>query len=664
MPFVFSAIFALLISALLYHKSQPTQSRGRLILLFLLRSFTLFILLVILLSPVLHFVQNKKIVPKVLILSDNSLSMDLDSARGTKSKLMADAKATIVNKYRDAGYGIMEYPFADGLKGEKTNSLLSKALAEIGETEDLTQIQAIVLASDGWLRDDNFGLVSRLGIPLYALADTSQYSAGDLAVLDIVANRYAYRNESTAIRAKILATDYSGPAAIDLYLGQNRIGTKNLNLSAGVEQIAEFNYRFPQTGFYNFRVEARPLEREQRLGNNSVPGAIEVLAEKELIAVFSDTPGWDNKFILDAIATNPRWESVSYLLRGGVAFKGEVQATLPDSELPSVIVIINNGKLSLDAKARSYIETRLKNGAGLLYQGLPLPELADFLPLLRSNITSSYQGFVELNPAGNSYPMLAPLSREAGKLPPLDYFYLSPAPGSEILGVMNNPQRSPALAIRAQGRSRSVSFSFLNLWRWQLQSVDAGYQKMTVNILTWLSNKALGGYSAIYKSSYLGGENVLIRLRAEDDIRSHALDKNPQISIFDSAGKLLMQDFLTRNQDEYRFETELDEAGNYSFEIREPDSNKSSKGSFAIADMNVEQRDFDFNLPLLGYLASETGGRIIPLDSVAGHQALPPEIRTEILKREFNLYRKWYIPALFILSFCLELYFRRRWGLL
>lgn len=664
MLFVFTALFALLISALLYHRSQPRLSRWRMAFLFGLRSLALYLLLLILLSPVLHFISQNQKAPQILFLKDSSRSMDITRDGISKQDLLKGPIKTLKQKYQQAGYHILEYSFADGTQGANTNSLLGKSLAEISQKEDFSRIQALILASDGWLRDESFAPVSRLSIPLFALADTARYTAGDLAILDVQANRYAYRNESTVIRARVLATDYSGTARVNLYLGQNRIANQTLNLEAGIEQFAEFNYRFPQTGFFNYRVEVEPLAKEQRLGNNVFPGAIEVLAEKELIAVFSDAPGWDNKFILDAIASNARWQSVSYQLRNGVPYRGDEMANLPESERPAVIVIINNGNLRLDANSRRYIEDRLKRGAGLLYQGLPLPELAEFLPLTRSNITSPYQGFVQLNNSGKAYPMLAPLNREAGKLPPLDYYYLNPTPGSEILGVMNNAQNSPALAIRQTGQSRALSLSFLNLWRWQLQSADAGYQKMIVNSLTWLSNKALGSYSAIYKSSYLQGESIVIRLRAEDEIRSHDLDKNPQISIFDSSGKQLLQDFMTRRGDEYAFETELVESGNYSFEIREPEDNKSSRGNFAIADMTVEERDFDFNLPLLGYLASESRGKIIPLESVDSHQALPPNIQTEILKREFNLYKQWYIIALFILSFCLELFFRRRWGLL
>jgi len=197
-----------------------------------------------------------------------------------------------------------------------------------------------------------------------------------------------------------------------------------------------------------------------------------------------------------------------------------------------------------------------------------------------------------------------------------------------------------------------------------MQSPESAYQKIIVNILTWLSNKALGAYSAIYKSSYLQGEEIQISLRAEDDIRSSDLDKNPQITIFDAEGQEQVRDFMVRKGDEYSFRSELTEAGNYSFVIREPDSGQKSSGSFAVSELAVEERDFDFNLPLLSYLVSESRGQLLYLQEAADFHPLPAVAKENITRNEYALYKRWYIIALFILSFCLELYFRRRWGLL
>ncbi len=664
MAFVFAAILAVLIAALLYYRARPRLSRGRMILLFALRFVALYILLIILLSPVLHFINKRNNAPQILVLKDESLSMDIPREGQSKTDALAKPLKDLLQKYREAGYEIHEYTFADGIDAERDNSLISKSLAQIGKKEDLSDMQAILLASDGWLRDEDFGIVTRLSIPIYALADTAQYTNGDLVIRELQANPYAYRNESTVIRAKVLASDYSGPAQAHLYLEQNRIGSQKLNLVANNEEIVEFVYRFPGLGFYNYRVELEPLDQEQRLGNNVYPGAIEVLAEKEAIVVFSDAPGWDNKFVLDAIATNSRWQSASYQVRNGIAYRGEEMAKLSENERPAVIVILNNGNLRLEQPLRRYIESALDRGAGLLYQGLALAEMADYLPLSRSNVLSPYQGFVQLNAAAEMYPMLSQLGLDQAKLPPLDYYYCNLAPGSELLGVMNNPQKSPAIAIKMRGKSRALAFSFLNLWRWQMQSDSSAYQKMVVNILTWLSNKALGSYSAIYKSSYMQGEEVVLRLRAEDDIRSRDLDNNPRISIYNAEGKLLEQDFMTRSGDEYRYESELNEVGNYRFEIREAENDKSSKGNFAISPISVEDRDFDFNLPLLNYLSGESRGKLISIEAVGSHEPLPLRIEEEILKREYNIYKQWYIIALFILTFGLELFFRRRWGLL
>ncbi|MDI3504554.1 MAG: hypothetical protein PWP64_1490 [Candidatus Cloacimonadota bacterium] len=664
MVFVLSALLALLLAAVFYHRTQPQLSPGRRRWLFALRSVTLFILLMILLSPILYFIREKSDPVQVLFLRDVSSSMKLSREGISKEELLQPAWQSLQEKYAAAGYKVLQSDFADGLEDGPGNSLLIKSLSELSQELDLSKLHTIVLASDGWFRDQDYQLIQKLGIPILALADSSSFQIPDLAINSVEANRYAYRNESALIRAKILATNYSGSAKINLYLDQKRVATQALDLEAGIERTVDFSYRFPQTGFYKYLVEVQPLEHEQRLGNNQMPGAIEVLNEKELIVCFADAPGWDNKFILDAIATNPRWQSKSYLIRNAKVWQGEQEARLQTSEQAAVIVIVNNGNLHLPNSAREYILQNLNRGAGLFYQGLPIPSLADHLPLLASNIATPYQGFVQISDDASLFAMLNPLMQEVSKLPPLDYYYVNPAPSAEILGYINNPQKSPAIAILQKPQQRCLSLSFLNLWRWQMQSPESAYQQMIVNILTWLSNKTLGAYSAIYKSSYLAGEKIRIRLRAEDDIRLSDLDKKPQISIFDQDGTEIIVDYMIREADEYSFETDLDTPGNYQFVIREPDTDEKTSGSFAVAEQAVEQQDFDFNLPLLAYLTSSSRGKLLFLQEAQEYQPLPATPITKIERKELALYKKWYIIALFILSFCLELYWRRRWGLL
>lgn len=659
MQYLVAFIFAVLLSAFYYHRTQPELSQGRRLLLASLRAVMLYILILILLSPILYFVWQHRDAPKVLFLQDTSRSMELDHQDGSKQAYLKKLADPLREKYRKAGYDVVNYAFANGLEGESDNSLLAKSLQELSKEEKLSDYAAIVLASDGWLRDEDLGVVSRLGIPIHTLADSAALDVPDLEILAVNANRYAYRNEPTVFRVRAKATNYSGSAAINLYLGKSRIGSQTVQMEPDTESTIDFSHRFGNIGFFNYRVEVQPLQKEQRLGNNSLPGAIEVLSEKEHIVIFSDSPAWDNKFIIDAIATNPRWDSRAYQIRDGRLLRGENPANLDLASSPAVIVLINNGALRPDPATQGFIRNAVKRGSGIFFQGLPPTELSDILPVTRSNILTPYQGFVTMNSAANQYPMLSELITQASKLPPLDYYYVNADSKAEVLATMNNPQKSPAIVISQSANGRALGLSFLNLWRWQMQSPESGYQKMIVNTLTWLSNKALGAYTAIYKSSYLQGEEIRIRLRTEDDIRSTDMDGNPQISIFDKDGKELARDFMIRDGSEYIFNSDLGKPGEYRFEIQE--AGKKSSGRFVIADAQVEDRDFDFNLPLLQYISSESRGRTL-FDS--SYNPVPAQARERTERSEFPLYKKWYILSLFILVFCVELFLRRRWGLL
>ena len=659
MQYLIALVFPVLLALYYYLHPQPEISKNRRILLVSLRSLMLYILVLLIISPILHFQRQRRIAPKVLFLTDNSASMDLEFRGGAKGAFLKGIAEPMREKYRDAGYDVQDYTFADGLQGAKDNSLLAKTFEDLSAKERLDEVAAIVLASDGWLRDEELGIINRLGIPVHTLADSSAQSIPDLEVSAIDANRYAYRNEPTVFRARVKASNYSGPATLNLFIGQSRVAAQNVNLEPDTEIAVDFTHRFTNVGFFNYRVEMQPLDKEKRLGNNNLPGAIEVLAEKEHILVFSDSPAWDNKFIIDAIASNPRWDSKAYQIKDGKLLQGEKPVSLESGAMPAVIVMINNGKLRPDAATIAYIKNAVNRGAGILYQGLPLAELADILPITRSNILNPYQGFVTTLNAATKYQMLSDLIRDAAKLPPMDYYYVTPTKNSEVLATMNNPQNSPAIVIAQGAKGRSLGMSILNLWRWQLQSPEGGYQKMMVNILTWLSNKALGAYSAIYKSSYLQGEEIRIRLRAEDEIRGTDLDGNPQITIYNEDGKELTRDFMTREGSEYSFVSDISEPGQYRFEINE--AGKKSGGRFLISKGKVEDRDFDFNLPLLQYISSESRGKTM-FD--AAYSPVPAQIIERIESRDLPLYKKWYVLSLFILAFCLELYLRRRWGLL
>ncbi len=591
--------------------------------------------------------------------------MDLITGKSSKKNLLQNPAKMLADKFSKSGYELHQYNFANGLENDKDNTLLVPALTDLAKKHDFSKVKGILLVSDGWLRDESLQQALQLGCPFYAIADTQSIAKADLRVANTVTNRHAYRGEPTLIRAEVRSENYTGPATVKLMLSGKPIATQTVSLKAGSPANVDFTQRFAQTGFYPYSVEVSASGiKERSQNNNSYPGAIDVLSDKQQVVILSDSPAWDNKFIMDTLTENSRWEVSHYRIDGIRLFQGEkLVNSLPDANLAAV-VLINNGGLQLSGASLSYVVNSHQKGVGILFQGLPLAELNGVLPLQRSNVLSSYQGFLQLTSAAATYPMLSFDGTELQQIPPLDYYYVTATKTSEVLATMNNPQNSPAIAIQNTSSGKVFAMAFLNLWKWQMQSESGSYKKLLSDCIIWLANKTSSGYNAIYNTSYFLGEEIALRLRAENDIRSLRLDLNPEIKVFNADNKEVFSDFLTQSEGEYAVKLDIKKPGQYRFEIKDKVSKESSSGRFNVVNSSIEARDFDFNIPLLSWLTNDTGGKLLTLNSVKDFTPLPAQSRKLELRLDIPIYRKWYVLGMFILAFCLELLLRRRWGLL
>lgn len=658
-------LIAGILSALLYYRTQPALTGGRRALMIFLRTISIFCILVLLISPILHFWSEDKFIPQVIILRDTSRSMTLSGSSGPKDQRINPAWKQVSEAYTRAGYQVLPVDFADGLAGGDQSTRLGLTLEQIAQKQDLSRVTGIVLASDGWFRDENLALVTQFNIPFTVLTDTTGVNIADLAVSAVRSPRFAYRNEPAMIAVDLAAMNWTGRAQVTLRINGREAEQKPLTILDSSTHSLSFVPRFSQTGFYTYQVEvSAPGLNERSLNNNVHPGAIEVLAEKERIAIISDKPGWDNKYIIDALNRNPRWLVEHYSIRNQRLYLGsEEKGELSETGL-TAILIINNGALNPSPLLADRIVALNHRGIGILYQGAPIDALARINPLQRSNVSSSYQGFVQLLPEARRLPMFDLPDEEIAKIPPVDYHYVTARAGTSIIATLNNPQQSPAIALIETSGNRCIGIGILNLWRWQMQVPGDAYSRLFTNLVTWLGNQAQHRFTPIHQSSYFLGEPVSIRLRSDDEIRRSRLDSNPRLKITDEQDDTVFEDFMTVDGSDFRIDTTINKPGNYRFSITDRDTGEQSTGRFHISDSSLEDRDFDFNLPLLSWIAHETGGRLIKLPDAASFTvpAVQPEIT--IRRNELHIYRYWYFLAAFILIFCLELFLRRRWGLI
>jgi hypothetical protein len=665
LAYIIAGLFAIGMALLLYHRTSPGLAKEQRIALTALRAVAWSLLLLFLITPIISYIRKYREQPEIILLKDTSASMGLRHNDASKSDRLSPPYSKLKSAYAEAGYKVKELAFADGLGGKPGNTFFLPALEKIKQDTGKTPLNGIVLFSDGWFRDTDMRLLKGYGVPISTVADTAQFVASDLLINDFRHNRQGYRNELSLFEADVKASNYTGSAVVSFLVNGKMIKQKSVNFKTEPTQVVTFDNRFAQTGLQKLEVKiAAPGLNEITQSNNNYLSAIDILNDKEKILLFTDAPNWDTKFILDTIRDNNRLEAVSYTITGGVLYQGDQPATIKSWDNINCVVIVNQGNLQLTNALGTGITSLVKKGTGLFWMGQPVQQLAEVLPIRMDNIRNSYKGLFRLLPAAGVYPAFSISNDELAQIPPVDYYYLSSNTTAEVLAVMDNTQKSPAIVVSSAAGGKVAAFTFLNLWRWQMQSHSQAYKSFTADVLTWLSNRSAGALTALYKPGYFLDEPVSIRLSATDDVRRNRQDLSPRLFVYNAKNDSVYSDFLQQDKEGYGIQFRLDKPDAYWFRIVDLTTNQSTTGRFMVSTDNLEARDLGYNLPLLSWVSSQTGGRFTNADEALNYKPVKASRQDRIEKKEFPLYKKWYLICLFIIVFCLELYFRRRWGLL
>lgn len=658
-------IISVLISLAFYYKTKPDLTLRQRLALTFFRIIALYVVLIFLLTPIIYYIKNYKEQPVVALLKDNSGSMDIKHETKSKTESIILSYNALLQEYKNNGYFVKEHTFADGLGGRKNSTLLIPSLEELLKNLGKTELHRIILFSDGWFKDTDQRTIRNFNVPLDCIADTLVTRKTDLYISEFRHNKQGYRNELNLFEVEVKALQYDANATVQLFVNGEKVRDKSVNFRNDAFQTITFDYRFLKTGMYKLetRISAAGIS-EQTLSNNSYLSAIDILSDKERILLLSDAPNWDSKFILDTIRENNRLEPLSYMVKGNELFQGEQKAIISNWDNITAIIIVNQGALRLNSYLSGNIINQVKKGTGLLFTGLSVPELSAILPLKQSNIRSSYQGLLKMLPAAGVYSALQIPGDELLLIPPLDYYYQTAGTQYEVIATMDNASKSPAIAVSSVHSGKVVCFAFTNLWRWQMQSKNQGYRNFTTDLLAWLRNKSSGVMVALYESSYLMGEPIEIKLSALNELRKTSQNIAPLITVFNSQRDTVFSDYLIKDGDYYKVLFRTQKADTYDFRISDKSSGLATNGKFIVHSQSTESNDLGYNIPLLSWISSQTNGKFMSIEEALSYKPLKAMKKNKIERKEYPLYKKWYLVFLFITMFCLELFFRRRWGLL
>jgi hypothetical protein len=497
------------------------------------------------------------------------------------------------------------------------------------------------------------------------LSETEEASF-DLEITSLSHNKTAYLNEKNPIVVSIASSGFDGKANIELFDDGKLVSKKEVDFSTNTFQQISFEHTFGYSGLHKLKATLTAVEtKENYTPNNTKSSAIQVMKERMNALILTDKLNWDAAFIQSSIRRNQRWEVTFLQQKRNLWYQKNQKIDLAEQlSKTDAVIIIRYQSLRLNNAEITLLKNYCNEGGGIFYQGFPESALQEILPVQGNFIAKDFVANFSVTSEGKKYKTLEILAKYSEMIPPVSYAYVNPTLQAEILASFHNEEASPACLFQTFGKGKIVLLPFLQLWKWQMRQSEDAYSTFISDMVNWLGN---ANNQTFYATSdqlmYRLGEQVSISLSAFDETLSPRFDVLAKVNISQDE-KDVFSDYLLAKDTGYSISVKDLPVGDYSYKVTDEKTNQEAEGNFTISAENPEMFDVGFNNTLLTYLSAETYGTTFQSPDEITATIKNADTMLEKQKIELPIYRKWYLIILFIVTFCLELFFRKRWGLL
>jgi hypothetical protein len=657
----------------LFMYGYKTKYNGKFKWLFgVLRFFTLFFILLLIINPKMTTDSYFTVKPKLPILVDNSNSI---SELGRDKEVLE-----LVQKIQeDAGlieaFDVSLFKFSndisslDSLSFSENNTNIARSLSSINELYQ-DETAPILLITDGnqTIGTDYQFLGNSLKNPVFPIAvgDSTKYT--DLRIAQLNTNKYAFLKNQFPVEVIL---SYAGTGAVTsrfvVTRGGNTVYSKNVSFSdTKTSETLSFTLPASVVGFQKYTAQVVPIEGEKNTSNNSKYFAVEVIDQSTNVLVVSRIIHPDLGALKKAITSN---EQRKFQIKK----PSEALLLLNDSQL----VILYQPDRTF---AGVYTELdRLKKNSFTI-SGLETDWV--FLNEAQSNFNKNATNQSEeiTGDLNSNYGTFAIEDIGFSRMPPMRTLFGEleiTVPHEIVLEqiVDGFSTETPLLATMELNGKRDAILDGEGLWRWRAESYvrnknfEAFDNFMGKMVQYLASNKRRSRLEVSSESFYYN--NNAIKISAQYFDKSFVFDPRVplNITIVDAeTQERKVYPMLLRNN---FFEVDLSSlpAGNYKYTVAAKDQSVARSGNFAIIGYDAEKQFNSADVTKLRALATHTKGNLFTVNQYeALTSALLSDARfTAIQKSEQKTVPliDWkYLLGLIALTLALEWFIRKYNGLI
>lgn len=607
---ILSVLIAGGLSYFQYFYKAKSKSKMTKLLAFL-RFLSVFGLLLLLINPIVSRSSFETIKTPLPIVVDNSSSIiDLkanDIANEVYKKLVSNSK--LKDKFDIQSYGFdSEFQPSEtfDFKGTQTNiDEVAKNLKSINKNLNFPT----VLISDGNQTsgaDYVFSFDANNKVYPLVVGDTTTYL--DLKINQINVNKYAFHKNKFPVEVFL---QYSGTKSLTanfaISQGNNVLNKQSVSFSPS-NKSAVINVLLPadKTGLQIFNASLTSSESEKNTYNNSKKFAVEIIDQKTEVAIISAINHPDIGALKRGIETNAQ-RKVTLLKPNQISDLNKYNVLIiyqPNATFKQVFDANKNLKIN------TWIITGLSTDFGFLSQQ------QDQFDFKMSNQKEDY-----LSTFDSNFNLFAIDNLGFENFPPLENPFGTITPNENASTLLSSRIRNveteqPLLAFFDNQGKRNAYLFGENIWKWRAHSyVDKKsfeefdvFLDKTVQFLA--SNDSKKSLIVNHERFYNSGD--ALEITAQYFNKNYEFDEKARltIAVTNTKSKQVKRYDLLKTNNSFKVNLDGLSAGQYSFTVKELNSNASYSSTFEILDFDIEKQFVNPDLTKLKQLALQTNGAV------------------------------------------------------
>jgi len=669
---------------LLYFRNKDSGELTRIqrTILMALRFFSFILIAFFLLSPFLKSLKKMVQNPIIIAAWDNtgSVTSVADSAQlADEIKQMQNQVAgELGSDYRLINYTFGHSTELDGaLSFSEKKSDYSNLFTTLANNHFNDNIGALLLAGDGIYNQGKnpVNMQENITFPVYSvgLGDTTEHT--DARIQGIRANRTSFSGNRFPVETETQFTRLKGrPLRLTVTEGETEVAQTVITpANDDYFQSHQFILDAGEPGLKHFTVTLETAENERNTKNNTARFVVNVLENKQKIAILSDGYHPDIGAVKNTLDLQKSYDV-------SVFTEDPYPSNLSDFNL----VILN--QLPTSGKSMAGImESEPNKRVPLLF----IVGSETFLPQLNALAQgaainplagSAEEAQATINPSYATFTLSENFREVLEKFPPLMVpfasYRLEPEFNTLLYQKTKNIETGKPLLATGMFRGKKTGFLFgEGIWRWRLNNYfqnqsHAQFNELINQLVQYLAlRENEDNFIINFEPVYAEIDPVIFDAEVYNDLFERITTEEVSMVIQNEQGDELDFTFDVRGNG-YHLNAGNLPVGNYSFvaEVTAGNQTFTETGHFAVTGVNIENIVTRANHRMLYQLSSQTGGAFYTGNEIdqaiaalkESNNLKPTSYFQEMVTELLNL-RLMFFVVLILLS--VEWFLRKYWGI-